>query len=51
MNCLARICRARGDTDMSETVFEIVEPLLSEAVDGEPMDIDGDKEDTKADEL
>jgi hypothetical protein len=32
-------------------VLEIVEPLLSEAVDGEPMELDGQHGNQKSDEL
>ena len=39
LKCLAQICLARVDSDISEAVFEIVEPLLKDSA--EPMDIDG----------
>ena len=43
IKCLGRICRARTDVDLSETVFQIVEPILEEVGQGEPMEVDGEK--------
>jgi len=51
VKCLGQICRARDDIDISGSVLEVVEPLLEESSQAEPMDVDGGHTSAKADEL
>lgn len=51
VTCLAQICRARTDTDMSGVVLEVVEPVLVGEADGEPMEVDGAQSTSKADDV
>lgn len=48
---LGQICRARTDVDMSDVVFEIVEPLLKNSTDGDPMEVDGGVTAPKAEDM
>lgn len=43
LSALAQVAAARSDVDISEQVRQIVEPLLVELQDEDPMDVDVDK--------
>ena len=52
VKALGRIAIARADIDMSDGVFEVVEPLLVPDSDGDKMEIDSGKDQVrKAEEL
>ncbi|KAK1814251.1 proteasome component M29 [Friedmanniomyces endolithicus] len=51
IKCIGQVALALHDTDMSETVFTIVRPVLEDASEGEPMEVDGDNGGQKAEDL
>ncbi|KAI7191871.1 ARM repeat-containing protein [Hortaea werneckii] len=50
VRCLAQICLARTDADMSTSVFEAVEPILRDELEAEPMDVDGGQNASRGDD-
>ncbi|KAK0833907.1 proteasome component M29 [Friedmanniomyces endolithicus] len=51
IKCIGQVALALRDTDMSETVLTIVRPVLEDASEGEPMEVDGDNGGQKAEDL
>lgn len=49
IKCVGQISRALTDTDMSDAVFGVVEPLLHDSTEIEPMEVDGEHTDQAAD--
>jgi proteasome component ECM29 len=42
LKALAQVAEARRDIDLSDTVLEIVTPLIDDELQGDPMDVDHD---------
>lgn len=51
IRCLAKVCRARNDVDLSGSVFAIVEPVLREALARRSESVDADQASRKDDEV
>jgi hypothetical protein len=51
MKALGDVALSREDIDLSSTVLEVVQPLLSPDESGEPMEVDGEDDVSRADEL
>lgn len=41
IRCLGQVAAVLADVDNTETVYNVVQPLLVEAAESDPMDIDG----------
>ncbi|KAF2769317.1 ARM repeat-containing protein [Teratosphaeria nubilosa] len=51
IKAIGQVCLARSDIDLSGTILDIVEPLLVSSEDSEPMEVDGEPDFQKSDEV
>ncbi|KAH9829277.1 ECM29 protein [Teratosphaeria destructans] len=51
IKAIGQVCLARSDIDLSGTIFDIVEPLLASSDDGDPMEVDSERDAQISDEV